>query len=34
MDADIGERWNLAFDYPEIVEELEAEIDRFKETVE
>ena len=33
LDTDIGERWNLAYDYPEIVEELEAEIDRFKATV-
>ena len=33
LDTDIGERWNLAYDYPEIVEKLEAEIGRFKATV-
>lgn len=33
LDTDIGERWNLVHDYPEIVLELEAEIERFKATV-
>ena len=32
LDTDIG-GWNLAYDYPEIVEKLEAEIGRFKATV-
>jgi len=33
LDTDIGERWNLVHDYPEIVLELEAELERFKATV-
>jgi len=32
LDNDIGERWNLAHDYPEKVAELEADLDRFKAT--
>lgn len=34
LDTDIGERWNMAHDYPEKVNELEAELEQFKATVE
>ena len=34
LGTDIGERWNLADDYPEKVKELEEELKRFKATVE
>jgi hypothetical protein len=33
LDSDIGERWNLASDYPAVVEELEAELNKFRRTV-
>ena len=33
LESDISERWNLASDYPDIVKELEAELEHFKATV-
>tara|TARA_B100000212_G_scaffold210511_2_gene159009 strand:- start:2939 stop:4309 length:1371 start_codon:yes stop_codon:yes gene_type:complete len=34
LKADIGERWNLAHDYPEVVKALENELNQFKATIE
>ncbi len=33
LKADIGERWNLAHDYPEVVKALENELNQFKATI-
>ncbi|QXD33475.1 sulfatase family protein [Candidatus Pelagisphaera phototrophica] len=34
LKADIGERWNLAHDYPEVVKALENELNQFKAAIE